>query len=110
MTATHWGRLARDHWELHLPTRLAALADPDAYFEMLEDEATAYYAAIRDGMLDGLNPNNGTISWAEFLDRIAWANQTAREIVGHELIYIPGEDDNDDDPDDEPDDEGRFDE
>ena len=92
MTATHWGVLAREHWERHLPTRLAALEDPDAYFEMLEDEATAYYAAIRDGMLDGVNPNNGTISWAEFLDRIAWANQTAREIVATELVFLPKED------------------
>lgn len=34
MTATHWGRLARGHWELDLPARLAAL---DAYFAALED-------------------------------------------------------------------------
>jgi hypothetical protein len=108
MTATPWGRLARHHWELHIPTRLAALEDPDGFFETLEDEAHEHYAAIRDGMLDGVNPNNGTIGWAEFLDRIAWANLTAREIVNTELIYIPGEDDDTDDMpnDDEPDQEG----
>lgn len=91
-----WGQLARDHWQHYLPNRLAALDDPDAYFEALEDEATAYYVAIRDGMLKGVNPNNGTIGWAEFLKRIAWANQTAREIVGVELIFIPGEDTDED--------------
>jgi hypothetical protein len=48
--------------------------------------------AIRDGMLAGVNSKDDTITWAEFLKRIAWANQTAREIVGIELIFIPGED------------------
>jgi hypothetical protein len=86
-----WGQLAREHWQHYLPARYAALEDPDRFFDALDDEATAYYAAIRDGMLEGINPNNGTISWAEFLQRIAWANQTAREIVGVELIFIPGE-------------------
>lgn len=50
-------------------------------------------------MLDGFNPNNSTISWAEFLQHIAWANQTAHKVVNAELSYIPGEEnDTDDDP------------
>jgi hypothetical protein len=92
-----WGDLAREHWQRHLPERYAALADPDRFFDDLDLEATAYYVAIRDGQLAGINPNNGTIGWAEFLKRVSWANQTAREIVGTELIYLPGEDDQHDD-------------
>lgn len=100
MTATYWGVLAREHWQRHLPRRLAALEDPDRFFADLEDEAQEYYAAIRDGLLEGLNPNNGTISWAEFVTRVDQANATAREIVGHELIFLPGEDDDEDEGDD----------
>jgi hypothetical protein len=48
---------------------------------------------IRDGMLHGLSPNDGNIGWAEFLDRVAWANQTAHEITTRELIYLPGQED-----------------
>ena len=92
-----WGELAREHWQHHLPQRYAALEDPAGYFAALDQEANAYYLAIRDGQLKGVNPNDGSIGWAEFLDRVAWANQTAREIVGAELIYLPGEDDDQDD-------------
>ena len=106
MTSSYWGVLARDHWQRHLPERYAALEDTDGFFDALEDEASAYYAAIRDGLLKNLNPNNGTIGWAEFLDRVAWANQTAREIVGVELIYLPGEDNDEDDHESEGEPEG----
>lgn len=37
-----WGDLAREHWQRHLPDRYAALEDPDRYFELLDQEATAY--------------------------------------------------------------------
>lgn len=92
-----WGDLAREHWQRHLPARYAALEDPEKFFAALDREASAYFLAILDGQLRGANPNNGTIGWAEFLDRVAWANQTAREIVGHELIFLPGEDTDDGD-------------
>ena len=88
MTASYWGVLAREHWERHFPTRLAALEDPDGFFADLEDEAIAYQASIRDGLLKGLSPNDGTISWAEFVTRLDQANATAREIVGTKLIYL----------------------
>lgn len=90
-----WGELARDHWQHHLPNRYAALEDPDWYFDQLDQEASSYYLAIRDGQLKDINPNNATIGWAEFLKRVAWANQTARDIVATELIYLPGEDTDD---------------
>lgn len=50
---------------------------------------------------NGLNPNDGTIGWAEFVTRVDQTNATAREIVGTELIYLPGEDDDEDDLDDD---------
>jgi hypothetical protein len=99
MTATYWGVLAQEHWQRHLPRRLAALEDPDRFLAVLEDQAQEYHNAIRDRLLEGLNPNNGTIGWAEFVTRVDQANAIAREIVGTVLIYLPGEDDQDDDDD-----------
>ena len=52
------------------------------YFTRLGEDAAARYLEIRDGLLEGLNPNDGTIDWATFQDGVAQADQTAREIVG----------------------------
>jgi hypothetical protein len=90
-----WGRDAMEHRQIHLPDRYRALKDPETYFTNLGKQADARYLEIRDGLLAGLNPNNGAIGWAEFQDRVAQADQTAREIVETEMIYIP--------PDDSPD-------
>jgi hypothetical protein len=68
-----WRDLARDHWQRHLPTRYAAFEDPDGFFDALDDGATAYYVAIRDGMLEGVNPNDDTITWAELPElKLVW--------------------------------------
>lgn len=83
-----WGRRAMEHWQTHLPERYAALDDPVAYFTRLGEDAAARYLEIRDGMLEGLNPNDGSIDWASFQQRVAQADQTAREIVGSEMIYL----------------------
>ena len=32
---------------------------------------TGQWVAIRDGMLSGVSPNDGTIDWLKFLDRVA---------------------------------------
>jgi hypothetical protein len=97
MTASYWGVLAREHWHLHRPRRLAALEDPDGFFDLLEDDATALYMAIRDGLIAGLSANGGTIGWAEFVTSVDQANATAREMVETELIFLPTEDNDEDD-------------
>ena len=90
-----WGRDAMEHWQIHLRHRYRALKDPETYFTNLGKQADARYLEIRDGLLAGLNPNDGTIGWAEFQDRVTQADQTARELVDTEMIYLP--------PDDSPD-------
>ncbi len=84
-----WGTTAREHWLRHRPASYAALQDPDQFFERLGEEAAARYLVIRDGLLEGVNPNDGTIGWAEYQDRVAKADQTAQEIVDREMIYLP---------------------
>ena len=84
-----WGRMAMEHWKTHRPVSLAGLADPTRYFEDLGNQASERYVAIRDGLMEGVTPNDGTIGWEEFMDRTAQADQTAREIVEQELIYLP---------------------
>jgi hypothetical protein len=87
-----WGRDAMEHWQTHLPDRYRALTDPETYFTNLGEQADARYLEIRDGLLAGLNPNDGTIGWAEFQDRVAQADQTARTLVETEMIYLPPDD------------------
>ena len=87
-----WGRRAMEHWQTHLPDRYRALTDPEPYFTNLGKQAAARYLEIRDGLLAGVSPNDGTIGWAEFQDRVAQADQTAREIVETEMIYVPPDD------------------
>lgn len=84
-----WGYRAMEHWKAHLPARYAALEDPVAYFTQLGEDAAARYLEIRDGLLEGVSPNNGTIDWLTFQEKVAQADQTAREIVGTEMIYLP---------------------
>lgn len=90
-----WGRDAMEHWQTHLPDRYRALADPQTYFTNLGKQADARYLQIRDSALEGVNPNDGTIGWAEFQDRVAQADQIAREIVETEMIYMPPDQDAD---------------
>jgi hypothetical protein len=77
-----------EHWKAHLPERFAALDDPVTFFSQLGEEASARYLEVRDGLLAGKNPNDGTIGWAEFQDLVAQADQTAREMVETEMIYL----------------------
>lgn len=84
----HWGQTAMQHWQTHLGERYAALSDPQAFFTELGEQAADRYVEIRDGLLVGVSPNNGTIGWAEFQDRVAQADQTAREMVETEMIYL----------------------
>lgn len=84
-----WGVAARDHWKQHRPQSYKALEDPERFFAELGEDAAARYLVIRDGLLDGVNPNDGTIGWAEYQERVAQADQTAREIVEREMIYLP---------------------
>jgi hypothetical protein len=84
-----WGVAAQKHWQEHRPASYAALKDPDGFFRQLGEEAAARYIVIRDGLLEGLDPNDGTIGWSEFQDEATRADQTARETVEREMIYLP---------------------
>jgi hypothetical protein len=78
-----------EHWQTQLPERYTALEDPQEFFTQLGEEAADRYLAVRDSVLEGLSPNDGTMGWLEFQDRVAQADQTAREMVEIELIYLP---------------------
>jgi hypothetical protein len=87
-----WGELAMRHWREHLPERFAALEDPVTFFTQLGEEADARYLEVRDAVLAGRNPNDGTTTWAEFQALTAQADQQAQEMVETEMIYLSPED------------------
>jgi hypothetical protein len=89
VTMNIWGVNAQEHWRRHRPTSYAAIEDPDQFFERLGEEAAARYLVIRDGLLEGLSPNDGSIGWVEYQERVAQADRTAQEIVDREMIYLP---------------------
>lgn len=84
-----WGVNAKKHWQAHRPQSYAALENPEEFFTTLGEQAAARYSVLRDSFLEGMSPNDGTMSWAEFLDRSAQADQRAQEIVETEMIYLP---------------------
>ncbi len=87
-----WGQRAMEHWREHLPERFAALEDPAMFFTRLGVEAEARYLEVRDGLLVGKSPNDGTIGWAEFQALVAQADQAAVETVETEMIYLSADD------------------
>lgn len=78
-----------DHWKAHRPTSYAALEDQRRFFTELGEEAAAWYLAVRDQLLEGKSPNNGSIDWMTYQDEVARADQEAREIIEQEMIYLP---------------------
>lgn len=89
MMVNIWGMNAKKHWQAHRPQSYAALADPEEFFQTLGEDAAARYLVLRDSLMQGANPNDGTLSWADFQDRSAQADQSAQEIVESEMIYLP---------------------
>jgi hypothetical protein len=84
-----WGRRAMEHWRIHRRRQYDELTDPVRFFTLLGEDAEARYLEIRDGLLTGLNPNDGSIDWLRYQEKVAQADQRAREIVGTEMIYLP---------------------
>jgi hypothetical protein len=64
-----------EHWQTQLPERYTALEDPQEFFTQLGEEAADRYLAVRDSLLEDLSPNDGTMGWQEFQDRVAQADR-----------------------------------
>jgi hypothetical protein len=72
----HWGHTAMEHWQTQLPERYAALEDPQEFFTQLGEEAADRYLAVRDSVLEGLSPNDGTMAGRS--SRTGWPKRTRR--------------------------------
>jgi hypothetical protein len=65
-----------EHWQTQLPERYAALEDPQEFFTQLGEEAADRYLAVRDSVLEGLSPNDGTMAGRS--SRTGWPKRTRR--------------------------------
>ena len=84
------GATARDHWKKWLPSRYAAIEDPDAYFTALGEEVAAEIA----GLWGEMSTQAGNPPGEDFLDRVGRLNamkKQAEEIVLADRVLLPPE-------------------
>jgi hypothetical protein len=104
-----YANLARAHWQQWLPTRYAALPDPDRFFDDLGRQAEQQVVEL----WEQLKANDQAPAGEDYLARVGRLNALklqAEEIVLRDLVYLdpePGADDPEpghdpDDPDERP--------
>lgn len=93
----HYGAMAQQHWSRWLPTRYAAIPDPETFFAELGEQAALQIAALGDE-LAGADPQGET--YLAKLGRLNATRNQAQELVLAELILLPPEPGAD--PDEEP--------
>ena len=87
-----YGQMALDHYQGHLPDRLAAIADPTRHFTDLGDQAQTAITDLRDRILSAQRPGE---SPASYRSRGRHALRQAEEIVLTELLPPPPDDESD---------------
>ena len=83
-----YGRTARQHWERHAPSRLAALADPTGFFTDLGAQVEAEVNDLTDRLAMMTAGDCSAESYLETVARLQTARRTAEEVVMAELVWI----------------------
>lgn len=92
---THYQTLARQHWSRYAPHRVAALPNPDEYFQALGQQVHDQITALTVQLT---GPDVPEESYLEKAGRLGAARLQAEELVLAELVWItspettPGED------------------
>jgi len=94
-----YGRQAMRHWTQFDPERVAAIADPEAFFTALGEEVMQEIE-IRSRALEGQDRPGET--YLEKVGRLNMARFTAEGEVLREMVLIPSPDQDDQEPWDEP--------
>ncbi|MDA8298154.1 MAG: hypothetical protein M0004_16540 [Actinomycetota bacterium] len=82
-----YGRTARQHWERHAPSRLAALADPTGFFTDLGAQVEAEVNDLTDRLAMMTAGDCSTEPYLEKVARLQTARRTAEEVVMAELVW-----------------------
>jgi hypothetical protein len=85
----HYGTKAQTHWQTHLPGRLAAIPDPEAFFTLLGETAAEQIDQTADALAATKPEAEGYL--AE-LARLETAHQMAEMQVTREMILVDPED------------------
>lgn len=89
-TMNEYGAMARDHWRQWLPSRYAAIEDPDAYFTAFGEEVAADIA----GLWAEMSTQAGNPPGEDFMDRVGRLNalrKQAEEIILGDRVLLPPE-------------------
>ena len=84
----HYGVTARRHWERWLPTRYAAIQDPDSFFSTLGEEVAQ---RIADLALDLVGDDPPVEGYLVKVGRLNMARLQAEEIVLREQVLLSPE-------------------
>ncbi len=83
-----YGQLAQEHWRRWLPTRYAAIPDPEAFLSTLGQEVRDQVADLSQQLEGPDLPGEG---YLEKLGRLNMAKLQAEEQVLADLVYLPPE-------------------
>jgi hypothetical protein len=83
-----YGQMARRHWARWLPGRFAAIADPEAFFTALGDEAEQKISALAWDLAGDDPPGEEYLAKA---GRLGAARHRAEQIVLTEMILLEPE-------------------
>jgi hypothetical protein len=83
-----YATLARQHWETHGPSRVAALPDPTRFFSELGAEVEAQVSDLTARLAMMTAGDCTTESYLEKVARLQTARRTAEEVVMAELVWI----------------------
>ena len=95
-----YGLMAQQHWAQWLPSRYAAIEDPDSFFSDLGNRASDKIAELADHFAGNSPPGEG---YLDRVGRLGQARRQAEEIVLAEMILLDpepgaGEDEAEDNP------------
>ena len=83
-----YGRLAMVHWRRWLPTRYAAITDPEVFFSMLGRQAESQVLDLAEQLEGPDLPGEG---YLEKVGRLNMARMQAEELVLREVILLEPE-------------------
>jgi len=83
MPMNYYGEIASRHWARWLPSRYAAIKDPDSFFSDLGGQAETRIDALADELAGDDQPGEGYLGK---VGRLGQARRQAEEIVLPEMI------------------------